>query len=102
LLLLVEATVAVATATMPLLMVLALMPVARQVTDPVLEMQLSVLPALVRADPATTLRELMSLGAYVNFHCKPAGALVAALNERFSEREAPFNADPEAKVKDGP
>jgi hypothetical protein len=100
LLLLVGATVAVATATMPLLMVLALMPVARHVTDPRLDMQLSVLPGPVSAAPATMLKELISVGEYESFHCKPAGALVAAFNERFSEREAPFTADPEAKLKD--
>jgi hypothetical protein len=98
---LVAAIVAVTTATTPLLMAVAFMPVARQLRAPALALQLRVLPALVRADPARMLRELMSLGAYESFHCKPAGALVAALNERFSEREPPFTADPEARVKDG-
>lgn len=93
--------VAVTTATTPLLIVLAFMPVAKQVRDPVPELQLSVL-LVPSASPATAVRELMSLGAYASVHCKPAGALVAAFKERFSERAPPFTADPEAKLKDGP
>ena len=102
LLLLVAATVAVTTATTPLPMVLASMPVARQVRDPVLELQFSVLLAPVNAAPATAVRELISLGAYESVHCKPAGALVAAFKERFSDTEPPLTADPEARLRDGP
>jgi len=97
-----EERAAVTTATTPLLMVLPVMPVARQVRDPPPEMQLSASPAAVSAGPATALREVMSAGAYEMVHCKPAGALAAAFKERFSERVPPLTADPEARLKDGP
>ena len=102
LLLLVGERVAVTTATTPLLILVAFMPLARHMTDPVLELQLSVLPAPVRAGPAIVLRELMSLGEYESVHCRPAGTLVAAFKERFSERAPPLTAEPEAKLKEGP
>lgn len=102
LLLLVGESVAVTTATTPLPIVLAFMPLARQITDPVPALQLIVLPAPVRAGPAVVLREMMSLGEYESVHCKPAGALLAAFKDRFSDRALPLSAEPEAKLKEGP
>ena len=102
LLLLAGERVAETTATTPLPMALAFMPVARQVTEPAAELQLSVLPAAVNAGPAAVLSEIMALGGYESVHSRPAGALVAALKERFSDREPPCTAEPEAKLKDGP
>lgn len=93
---------AVTTATTPLPMVLAFMPVARQLTTPAPELQLSVLPAAVSAGPAVVLSVVMALDGYDTVHSRPAGRLVAPFNERFSEREPPWNTDPEPKVKDGP
>ncbi len=92
---------AVTTATTPLLMAFAFIPLARQITDPVPALQLRVLPALVRADPAAVLSELMSLGENESVHCKPAGVLVPAFKDRFSERAPPLSAVPEAKLKEG-
>jgi hypothetical protein len=60
---LVADTVAVTTATTPFPIALAFMPLARQVREPLLETQLSVLPAPVRAGPATALKEAISVGA---------------------------------------
>jgi hypothetical protein len=67
-LLLVEESVALTTATTPLAIGFVLPPVARQVRDPTPELQLRVLPAAVRAGPATELRETTSVGAYPIVH----------------------------------
>src|SRR5579871_289741 len=56
-------SVAVTTATTPLPIAVAFIPLARHITEPVPALQLSVLPAAVSADPADIVRELMSLGA---------------------------------------
>jgi len=56
---LVGESVAVKTASTPLLMAFVFIPLARQVMEPVPELQLSVLPAAVSADPAAAVRELM-------------------------------------------
>ncbi len=100
LLLLVEEVVAETTATTPLAMMLVFMPVARQVSDPLAELQFSVLPAAVNTGPATTLSEVMSPIGYESVHCRPAGALVAMFNERFSEMAFPRTTAPEAKLRD--
>jgi hypothetical protein len=96
----VEARVAVTTATTPLLMVEAFMPLATQVMDPVAELQLSVLLADVRAGPLAALTELMPAVGYDRVNSRPAGALLPAFNERFRETEPPGAAVPEAKLKD--
>ena len=88
-------------ATTPLPMALVLTPVARHVIAPTPVTQLSVLPAAVSADPAIALREVISVGVYEIVHCKPAGALAPAFNDRFSETEPPLTADPEAKLNTG-
>src|SRR5262249_439858 len=76
---------AVTTATTRLPMAVTFIPLARQISDPVFALQLRVLLALLRADPAAALSELMSLGEYESVHSKPAGLPVPAFNERFSE-----------------
>ena len=94
-------SVAEITATTPLPMALVLTPVARHVIAPTLVTQLSILPAVVSAGPAIALREVISVGVYEIVHCKPAGALAPAFNDRFSETEPPLTADPEAKLNTG-
>jgi hypothetical protein len=96
---LLEARVAVTTATTPLLMLAVLMPLATQVRDPVAELQFSVLPAAVSAGPAAALTLLMPAG-YESVHSRPAGALLPPFKERFRETELPGAADPEARLKD--
>ena len=66
------------TATVPLLTVLLFMPLAKQVSDPVPELQVTVLPAAVKAAPAETLTAAMLPEAYDNVHCIADGALPAA------------------------
>jgi hypothetical protein len=44
-------------------MPVSFIPLARQVTDPALELQLMVLPAAVDAAPAVTVIEAISVGA---------------------------------------
>ena len=56
--LLLAATVAVTTATTPLPIVFPFTPDARHVTDPLVELQFSVLPAAVSAGPATAPTEV--------------------------------------------
>jgi hypothetical protein len=53
---------AVTTATTPLVIALALEPLARQVRTPAAEPQLSVLPAAVSAGPAAALSPMTSAG----------------------------------------
>jgi hypothetical protein len=93
------ATVAVTTATTPVLMLLLFIPLATQVMEPVPELQLRVLPAAVSAGPAAALTALMPAG-YESVHSRPAGALLPPAKERFRETEPPGAADPEAKLKD--
>ena len=89
------------TATTPLPMRLAFMPLARQVNDPLPELQVMVLPAAVKAAPADTLTETMSLVAYDNVHCIADGTLpVAAFNDRLRLRVPPGSAEPEAKLSE--
>ena len=92
---------AVITATMPLLMALLSSPDARHTKVPTPALQLIVFPAAVSAEPAVTLSEATSVGEYPIVHWRPAGALAAALNERLSESEVPWRADPDAKLNDG-
>jgi hypothetical protein len=94
-----EATVAVTTATTPLLMPVEFMPLATQVIEVGAELQLSVLPTAFSAGPVAALRALMPVG-YESVHCRPAGALLPAFRDRFRETEPPGAADPEAKLKD--
>jgi len=58
----VEGRVAVSTATTPPLMAVSFMPAATQVMEPAAGLQVSVLPAAVRDDPATALSEVTPLG----------------------------------------
>ncbi len=59
-LLLVGERLAVTTATTPLAIVFAFMPLARHITAPALALQFSVLPAAASAGPDETLKEMMS------------------------------------------
>ncbi|MFY9725179.1 MAG: hypothetical protein WAJ87_06770 [Bryobacteraceae bacterium] len=74
-------------------------PAVRQVTEPLAELQVRVLFALVSVAAAATERELTSLGANVNVHCKPAGAPLLLLNERFNETDPPSTADPDERLR---
>jgi hypothetical protein len=93
-------SVAVTTATTPLLRAVALIPHDTQVKVPVPELQLSVFPAAVRAGPATAVREVMAVGEYVSVHWSAEGAPLPTFNERFNGSELPGAADPEAKLND--
>ena len=99
-LVLLEDRVALTTATTPLVKAVAFVPLATQVTVPEPGAQVSVSPE-GSADPAVMLTEEMAVGANERVHCRLAGALVAAVNERLSESEAPLSADPEARLIDG-
>ena len=57
-----EVSVTVTTAAVPLAIAVALLPDARQMTEPVVFLHMTVLPAAVRADPAVTLTEATSAG----------------------------------------
>jgi hypothetical protein len=92
---------AVITATTPLLMAVLFGPDAKHTIVPTPALQLSVVPVSVSADPAATLRETTSVGEYASVHWRLAGALAGAVNERLSESEVPWRADPEAKLSDG-
>ena len=95
-------SVTVTTATTPSLIAVAFMPLARHVTDPLLEPQVSVLSPAVRAGPVAAVRETTLAGSYDKVHAKPAGALpVEVFRERFKERELPAIADPDARLKEG-
>jgi hypothetical protein len=92
--------VAVTTATTPLPMAVLFDPDATQIKVPTPELQLSVSPTAVRAEPATALREVTAADGYVSVHCSADGALLPSLNERFSETELPWTVDPDAKLND--
>lgn len=93
------ARVTVTVATMQLPIVTSFNPTVKHMTEPLTELQLSVLPALASAGPAATTTELTSLGTNESVHSKPAGAL-PPLNERFSETEPPSTADPDARLRE--
>ena len=61
-------TVAVTTATTPLAIVLAFMPLAKHVTDPVPEEQVRVFPEDDKAGPAVRLNALMAAAGYAIVH----------------------------------
>jgi hypothetical protein len=82
-------------------MALLFNPDAKHTNVPTPALQLIVVPAAVSAEPAVTLSEATSVGENASVHWRAAGALAGALNERFSESEAPWKADPEAKLSDG-
>ncbi|HEY9139769.1 MAG TPA: hypothetical protein VIN93_02710 [Bryobacteraceae bacterium] len=92
--------VTVTVTTTPLPIVESFIPAVKQVTEPLAELQVRVLFALPRAAPATTARELTSLGTNANVHCRPAGAPLLLLNERFNETEPPSTADPDARLRE--
>jgi hypothetical protein len=92
--------VAVTTATNPLPMAVLFDPDATQIKVPTPELQLSVSPTDVRAEPATAVRDVTAADGYANVHCSADGAPLPAFNERFSETELPWTAAPEAKLND--
>ena len=102
-LLMVEVNVTETTATTPLAIAFLFVPLARQVTDPLLVLQLSDLPAAVSAGPAAMLRDRTSLVAKERVHCRPAGALVEEVfSDRFNETVPPRAADTEPRLNDVP
>ena len=62
------AMVGVTTATTPLLIRLAFIPLTTQVIDPLPELHVRVLPADVSMGPPVTLREVTSLAGYESVH----------------------------------
>ena len=57
------------------------------------------LPALPRLEPATTLTEVISVGANENIHARLAGAPPLLLNERLKATEFPVIAEPEERLR---
>lgn len=94
------ATVAVNTATTPLLMMPEFRPDTRQVSAPPAVLQLSDLPEAARAGPGAAEREVMAADGGEMVHCKAAGGLLAADRARDSEMVAPgvVEADDRAKT----
>ncbi len=88
-LLVAEASVTLTVASTPLPIVESVVPIATQVTEPLVGLQVRVLLALLTAAPAATATELTSPGANANVHCDPAGAVPLALNDRLSDTEPP-------------
>ena len=86
--LLLELSVGVTTAAIPLAIVWVFTPTARHVVDPVPALHVIVLPAAVNAGPAVTPSEATSAGEYERVHCRPAGATVV-LRERFNDADPP-------------
>jgi hypothetical protein len=82
------ASVTFTAATTPLPITFEFMATARHVMNPVPELQLMVLPAEARADPAVMLTAATSPAGYEIVHCKPAGA-VEALKDRFNDTDPP-------------
>ena len=80
----VEVSDIVTVATTPLPTAVLFIPVARQVVEPLAEPHVRLLPAAVNAVPAVTFTDATLAVAYESCHCKPAGALLDAFNERFS------------------
>jgi hypothetical protein len=68
---------------------LPFIPLTKQLTDPVEGVQLSDLPAAVRAEPEVGLTETTSLVGKESFHCKAAGALPDVFRTRFKATEPP-------------
>ena len=97
---LVADNVTVATATTPVLMVLAFNPLATHVTNPAPGLQFRVLAAAVRAGPAAMLTETTSVGAYERVHCRADGMLPAVFKVRFKETTLPRTAEPDARLRE--
>ena len=94
-----DAIVTLTTATTPFCMTFEFNPASRQKYDPELDEQLIDFPAALALVPATALIETMSLGVYVNAHCRPAGSLpLGELSVRFKLTLPPESAVPEANV----
>ena len=90
----------VTTATTPLPIVLAFIPLARQIIEPLVDVQFTPFPLAVRAGPAAMLIEETLLGAYDSFHCKAEGAFPDTVNERFKGKDPPCTPNPDARLKD--
>ena len=101
-LLLIGVRFTVTTATTPLPIGPAFMPLARQVIEPLAELQFTPFPAAIRAGPAAVLSELTLLVGYESVHCKPEGAFPETVMERFKATDPPCAPEPEARLKEVP
>ena len=91
----VGASVTVTTAITPPSIGDASMLVARHRAKPAFDLQLSHLPAAVRAGPAVMLSDAMSLVEYDSVHCKLAGACPAEVRKaRVNDTDPPWTAEP--------
>jgi hypothetical protein len=86
--------VAVTTATTPSGIMLPFIPLATHVYVPLAPAQLIALPAVIAADPAATVINVISEAGYRSVHCKPAGCAEAVTRERLSVTLPPGEADP--------
>jgi len=94
-----DESVTVAVATTPLAIVESVAPMAMHVTEPLAELHVSVLLALLSAVPGVTTTEA-SVGTNANVHCKPAGAPPLELKVRFSATEPPSTAEPDERPRE--
>jgi hypothetical protein len=88
------------TATVPVPIEAAFIPDARQVTVPAPGLQLSVLPADVRADPAAAFIDVTLTVGYVNVHASAAGAVLPAASVSEREIEPPGRAVAELRLRE--
>ena len=91
--------VSVTVAATPSAIVVSLAPPLAHITEPDAELHDSVLPALPRLAPPTTLTEVTSPGAYDNCQASPAGDSPLLLSDRFNETDPPGTAEPEDRLK---
>jgi hypothetical protein len=95
-----RARVTVTVATTPLAIRVSFIPAVRHSTEPLVELQVRVLPALLRVAAAVTTMELTSLGTNERVHCRAAGAPLLPLNVRFSDTEPPSTAEPDERLNE--
>ena len=95
-----EERVKIPVAMIPFGIVLALMPLSRQVYEPLAPKQVKDFAALVALAPGTTLIEVKSAEEYENVHSSPAGCTAAEVKERFKETLPPVVAVPEERDSD--
>jgi len=99
--LVIGASLTVITATTPLLIGFASILVARHRAEPLPDLQLSHLPAAVRAGPVVKVSDAMSLVIYDSVHCRLDGALPAnAFKERLKDAEPPWTAEPDDSFRE--
>jgi hypothetical protein len=89
------------TATMPLLIALEFVPIARHRYAAALPVQVSVFPAEINAGPGATLNAVRPVEGYENVHCRPEGWLPdVEVRESVKEAATPGTATTDDRDKD--